>query len=72
MAGPGVPDIKKNLDDFRALPLTEEIKQQILSKTALSIWPAFVEFRKALGPADALALCARYAVELAQARGSGE
>lgn len=38
--GPGVPDIKKNLDDFRALPLTEEIKQQILSKTALSIWPA--------------------------------
>jgi uncharacterized protein len=38
--GPGVPDIKKNLDDFRALPLAEEIKQQILSKTALTIWPA--------------------------------
>ena len=38
--GPGVPDIKKNLDDFRALPLKEEVKQQILSKTALSIWPA--------------------------------
>jgi len=38
--GPGVPTIKKNLDDFRALPLSEEIKQQILSKTALSIWPA--------------------------------
>jgi uncharacterized protein len=38
--GPGVPDIKKNLDDFGALPLTEEIKNQILSKTALSIWPA--------------------------------
>ncbi len=37
--GPGVPDIKKNLDDFRALPLKEEIKQQILSKTALSLWP---------------------------------
>jgi len=36
--GPGVPDIKKNLDDFRALPLTEETKQQILSKTALSLW----------------------------------
>jgi lipid-A-disaccharide synthase len=35
-------------------------------------YEAFVEFRKALGPADALALCARYAVELAQARGSGE
>jgi len=38
--GPGVPDIKTNLDDFRALPLQEESKQQILSKTALSIWPA--------------------------------
>jgi predicted TIM-barrel fold metal-dependent hydrolase len=38
--GPGVPDIKRNLDDFRALPLKEEVKQQILSKTALSIWPA--------------------------------
>jgi uncharacterized protein len=38
--GPGVPEIKKNLDDFRALPLSEEAKQQILSKTALSIWPA--------------------------------
>jgi uncharacterized protein len=38
--GPGVPDIKKNLDDFRALPLSEATKQQIVSKTALSIWPA--------------------------------
>src|ERR1700683_1917497 len=38
--GPGVPDIKKNLDEFRALPLTENLQQQILSKTALSIWPA--------------------------------
>jgi uncharacterized protein len=38
--GPGVPDIKKNLDDFRALPISEEMKQQILCKTALSIWPA--------------------------------
>jgi predicted TIM-barrel fold metal-dependent hydrolase len=37
--GPGVPDIKKNLDDFRALPLKEEVKQQVLSRTALSIWP---------------------------------
>jgi uncharacterized protein len=37
--GPGVPDIKKNLADFRGLPITEELKQQILSKTALSIWP---------------------------------
>ena len=38
--GPGVPDIKKNLTDFRALSLSEEVKQKILSKTALSIWPA--------------------------------
>ena len=38
--GPGVPDVKQNLDEFRALPLTQEIQQQILSKTALSIWPA--------------------------------
>jgi uncharacterized protein len=37
--GPGVPDIKKNLDDFLALPLREETRQQILSQTALSIWP---------------------------------
>ena len=38
--GPGVPEIKKNLDDFRALPLGDEVKQTILSRTALSIWPA--------------------------------
>ena len=37
--GPGVPEIKKNLDDFRALPLQEDTRQQILSRTALSIWP---------------------------------
>jgi len=35
-----VPDIKKNLDEFRALPLTKDFQSQILSKTALSIWPA--------------------------------
>jgi hypothetical protein len=34
-----VPDIKQNLDEFRALPLAPEIQDQILSKTALSIWP---------------------------------
>jgi predicted TIM-barrel fold metal-dependent hydrolase len=38
--GPGVPDIRKNLDDFRALSLPPAIQEQILSKTALSIWPA--------------------------------
>jgi predicted TIM-barrel fold metal-dependent hydrolase len=38
--GPGVPDVKKNLDEFLALPLEKRLQQQILSKTALSIWPA--------------------------------
>ena len=37
---PGVSSIKKNLDDFRALPLPEDTKQQILSRTALELWPA--------------------------------
>ena len=37
--GPGVPQIRKNLDDFGALPLSEAMKQQILGKTALEIWP---------------------------------
>jgi hypothetical protein len=35
-----VPEIKKNLDDFCALPLEKRLQQQILSKTALTIWPA--------------------------------
>ena len=39
-AGPGVPDVKQNLNDFRALPLSEEAKMKILSETALRIWPA--------------------------------
>jgi predicted TIM-barrel fold metal-dependent hydrolase len=38
--GPGVPDIRENLEAFRALPLSEEMQQQILSRTALGIWPA--------------------------------
>ncbi len=38
--GPGVPDIKKNLEEFRALPLGEAVQQQILTRTALTIWPA--------------------------------
>ena len=38
--GPGVPDIKRNLDDFRALALPPNVQEQILSKTALGIWPA--------------------------------
>jgi predicted TIM-barrel fold metal-dependent hydrolase len=38
--GPGVPEIKRNLEDFRALPLSEETRETMLSRTALSIWPA--------------------------------
>lgn len=38
--GPGVPDVGRNLEDFRALPLTQEVREQILSGTALAIWPA--------------------------------
>jgi hypothetical protein len=34
-----VPEIGKNLNEFRGLPLSHELQQQILSKTALSIWP---------------------------------
>ena len=37
--GPGVPDIKRNLDDFLALPLREPARLQILEKTALEVWP---------------------------------
>ena len=33
-------DIKQNLDDFRSLKLPAEVQEQILSKTALSIWAA--------------------------------
>ena len=36
---PGVPHLKRNLDDFRALPLPEDAKDKILSKNALGIWP---------------------------------
>jgi predicted TIM-barrel fold metal-dependent hydrolase len=38
--GPGVPSIRKNLEDFRGLGLAQEVQQQILSRTALGIWPA--------------------------------
>jgi predicted TIM-barrel fold metal-dependent hydrolase len=37
--GPGVPEIKRNLDDFRHLDISEPAKRAILSETALSIWP---------------------------------
>src|SRR5437868_9048564 len=38
--GPFAPDLRKNLEEFRELPLSEPVQQQILSKTALAIWPA--------------------------------
>jgi hypothetical protein len=37
---PGIPDIKQNLDQFQALTLSDAVKEQILSKTALEMWPA--------------------------------
>jgi hypothetical protein len=37
--GPGVPDVKRNLEEFKALPMSEEMREQILSKTAASLWP---------------------------------
>jgi uncharacterized protein len=37
--GPGVPDMKRNLDDFKTLPLRPEVREQILGKTALTVWP---------------------------------
>jgi len=37
--GPGVPDIKQNVEDFRTLAIGEEMHEQIFSKTAASIWP---------------------------------
>ena len=36
---PGIPEIEQNLSQFRALPLPDSVKEQILSKTALEIWP---------------------------------
>jgi predicted TIM-barrel fold metal-dependent hydrolase len=36
---PGIPDIKQNLDQFQALALPDAVKEQILSKTALELWP---------------------------------
>lgn len=38
--GPGVPAIEKNLSEFRSLPLPNAIRDQILTRTALEIWPA--------------------------------
>jgi predicted TIM-barrel fold metal-dependent hydrolase len=37
---PGVPDINENLSAIRGLPLSGMARDHILSKTALTIWPA--------------------------------
>src|SRR5437868_6798783 len=37
---PGIPDIKQNLNQFQELALPDAVKEQILSKTALEMWPA--------------------------------
>jgi len=36
---PGVTDVKSNLEQFTALPIPVEMREQILSKTAASLWP---------------------------------
>jgi len=37
--GPGVPEIARNLGEFRSLALSDASKEQILSRTALEVWP---------------------------------
>jgi hypothetical protein len=37
--GPGVPDVGRNLEEFKALPMSGEMREQILSKTAAELWP---------------------------------
>jgi predicted TIM-barrel fold metal-dependent hydrolase len=37
--GPGIRELKEALDAFRELPLPAQAKQQILSDTALTVWP---------------------------------
>jgi uncharacterized protein len=36
---PGVREVKQNLEQFKALPISEAMQEQILSKTAASLWP---------------------------------
>lgn len=37
--GPGVPDIKQNVEEFRALAMAEKMRERIFGGTAASIWP---------------------------------
>ncbi len=36
---PGIPDIRQNIEQFQELSLSPEMKEQILSRTALDLWP---------------------------------
>ena len=36
---PGVEDVGQNLEEFKTLPIRDEMRAQILSKTAASLWP---------------------------------
>jgi uncharacterized protein len=36
---PGVTEVSRNLEEFKALPINEEMREQILSKTAALLWP---------------------------------
>lgn len=36
--GPGVADVKRNLEEFQALPLGKKTLEQVLGTTATSIW----------------------------------
>jgi uncharacterized protein len=36
---PGVTEVWRNLEEFKALSMSEEMRAQILSKTAASLWP---------------------------------
>lgn len=37
--GPGVPDIKQNVEEFRGLAMSEEMRERIFWGTAAEIWP---------------------------------
>jgi uncharacterized protein len=37
--GPGVPEIKGNIEKFQALPITDKSKRQILYTTAAKLFP---------------------------------
>jgi predicted TIM-barrel fold metal-dependent hydrolase len=36
---PGVTEVWKNLEEFKALPIRQEMQEQILGKTAATLWP---------------------------------